>query len=114
MKRPIPSAFLLLLLMASCVACGKKEAVNADQLQQVILADKRATVPICTRVTVPPVDKLPVKFELSAEKDTFGFGLHPRRRTGGQVISGLDDTGPQTQPGAHTPDWSAAAFRCTA
>ena len=43
-----------------------------------------------------------------------GGGLHPRRRTGGQVISGLDDTGPQTQPGAGTPDWSAAAFRCTA
>ncbi|WP_135230784.1 ADP-ribosylglycohydrolase family protein, partial [Deinococcus fonticola] len=40
-------------------------------------------------------------------------GLHPRRRTGGQVTSGLDDTGPQTLPGARTPDWSVIASRCT-
>ena len=50
----------------------------------------------------------------AAVRDGRGLtGLHPRRRTGGQVTSGLDDTGPQTLPGARTPDWSVIASRYT-
>lgn len=110
MQRQLP--FLLMMLMASCVACGKKEAVTTEQLEQIILADKRATVPICTRVTMPPVDKLPAKFQLSAEKDNFFQDFKILERHGYATIKKVTTTDPfgGAQIGAWevslTPKWA--------
>lgn len=111
MQRQLP--FLLMMLMASCVACGKKEAVTTEQLEQVILADKRATVPICTRVTMPPVDKLPAKFQLSAEQDSFFQDFKVLEKHGYATIKRVTTVNPfgGAQIGAWevslTPKWEA-------
>ena len=107
------TSFLLTLLTVSCVACEKKEAVNATQLEQVILADKRATAPICVHVTVPPVDRLPAKYEPSAEHDEFFQHYRLLEKHGYATIRKVSTTDPYggAQIGSWevslTPKWTA-------